>query len=170
MTSLIMFFEGIRSERQLVRAAADRLSLCWYLGYDLHEDLPDHSSLTRNRDRCGVDTFPRFFERIVEQCQTAGLVWGKQLHFDSTQVEANADYDTMLPRFYKVNIESLLIASGQNLKRLLAEWGWVRRLGPNGAQLVRGSTSFVLLISLFSSIARLEIELCKKQTDMLLAA
>jgi hypothetical protein len=51
---LIMFFEGIRSERQLVRTAADRLSLRWYLGYDLHEPLPDHSSLTRIRDRYGL--------------------------------------------------------------------------------------------------------------------
>jgi transposase len=52
---LVMFFEGIRSESQLVRTAADRLSLRWYLGYDLHEELPDHSSLTRIRDRYGID-------------------------------------------------------------------------------------------------------------------
>jgi transposase len=97
---LIMFFEGIRSERQLVRTASDRLSLRWYLGYDLHEPLPDHSSLTRIRDRYGLDTFKRFFERIVEQCQKAGLIWGKELYFDGTQVEANADRDKMLPRFY----------------------------------------------------------------------
>lgn len=72
----------------------------WYLGYDLHEELPDHSSLTRIRDRYGVDTFRHFFECIVEQCQEAGLVWGKELYFDGTQVEANADDDAMLPRFY----------------------------------------------------------------------
>jgi transposase len=44
---LVMFFEGIRSERQLMRHAADRLSVRWYVGYDLNEPLPDHSSLTR---------------------------------------------------------------------------------------------------------------------------
>src|SRR5690242_9590219 len=97
---LVMFFEGIRSERQLVRTAADRLSVHWYLGYDLHEQLPDHSTLTRIRDRYGVDTFRGFFEHIVEQCQKAGLVWGKELYFDGTQVEANADDDQMLTRFY----------------------------------------------------------------------
>jgi hypothetical protein len=43
---LVMFFEGIRSERQLMQHAADRLSVLWYLGYDLGEPLPDHSSLT----------------------------------------------------------------------------------------------------------------------------
>src|SRR5689334_16721825 len=62
---LIMFFQGMRSERQLVDTAADRLSLRWYLGYDLPEELPDHSSLTRIRDRYGIATFRRFFEHIV---------------------------------------------------------------------------------------------------------
>jgi transposase len=107
---LVMFFEGIRSERQLVRTAADRLSLRWYLGYDLHEELPDHSSLTRIRDRYGVDTFRRFFEGIVEQCQKAGLVWGKELYFDGTQVEANANDDQMLPRFYLEAMQAHLAA------------------------------------------------------------
>ena len=97
---LAMFFEGIRSERQLMEVAADRLSLRWFLGYDLHEALPDHSSLSKIRDRYGVTIFRRFFDRIVEQCQQAGLVWGKELYCDSTQVEANADRDKMLPRFY----------------------------------------------------------------------
>ncbi|MDQ5852536.1 MAG: transposase, partial [Chloroflexota bacterium] len=97
---LIMFFEGIRSERQLMQVAADRLSLRWFLGYDLHEPLPDHSSLARIRDRYGVELFRRFFDRIIEQCQQHGLVWGRELYFDSTQVEANADRDKMLPRFY----------------------------------------------------------------------
>ncbi len=97
---LVMFFEDLRSERQLMRVAADRLSVRWYLGYDLHEALPDHSSLTKIRDRYGVTIFRRFFDRIVEQCRHAGLVWGTELYLDSTQVAANADKDTMLPRFY----------------------------------------------------------------------
>src|SRR5919108_5560258 len=83
---LVMFFEGIRSERELVRVAADRLSLRWYLGYDLDEELPDHSSLTRIRSRYGLAIFERFFERIVELCQQAGLVWGKELIVDATKV------------------------------------------------------------------------------------
>ncbi len=39
---LVMFFEGIRSERLLMRHADDRLSVRWFLGYDLDEPLPDH--------------------------------------------------------------------------------------------------------------------------------
>ncbi|MDQ5854156.1 MAG: hypothetical protein M3380_19230 [Chloroflexota bacterium] len=72
----------------------------WYLGYDLHEALPDHSRLSKIRDHYVVTIFRRFFDRIVEQCQKEGLVWGKELYLDSTLVEANADRDKMLPRFY----------------------------------------------------------------------
>jgi transposase len=95
---LVMFFEGIRSERQLIETAADRLSIRWYLGYDLHEPLPDHSSLTRIRERYGLRTFRRFFERIVELCVEAGLVWGEEFYFDATKVEANASLDSMRSR------------------------------------------------------------------------
>src|SRR6266568_9498638 len=51
------------------------------------------------RLRYGLEVFRRFFEAIVEQCQKAKLVWGKELYFDSTQVNANADLDSLAPRF-----------------------------------------------------------------------
>jgi transposase len=95
---LVMFFEDIRSERQLMKVAADRLSVRWFLGYDLHEPLPDHSSLTRIRERYGLEVFRRFFELIVEECFEAGLVWGKELFFDSTKVEADAAVDSLASR------------------------------------------------------------------------
>src|SRR5947199_8832906 len=90
---LVMFFEVIRSERLLMRHAADRLSIRWFLGYDLGVPLPDHSSLTRIRTRYGLEVFRRFFEAIVEQCQEAGLVWGRELYVDATKVQANASRD-----------------------------------------------------------------------------
>ena len=96
---LILFFKGLRSERHLMQVVADRPSLRWYLGYDLGESLPDDSSLTRIRDRYGLEIFRRFFEVIVEQCITAGLVWGRELYFDATKVEANASLDSVGPRF-----------------------------------------------------------------------
>ena len=82
-----------------MQVVADRLSLRWYLGYDLREPLPDHSSLSRIRERYGLDCFRRFFEAIVEPCIAAGLVWGRELSFDATKVEANASLDSVGPRF-----------------------------------------------------------------------
>ena len=96
---LVMFFEDLRSERQLMRAVADRLSLRWYLGYDLHEPLPDHSSLTRIRERYGLEVFRGFFDRSVEMCVEAGLVWGEELFVDSTTVRANAAKGALVPKF-----------------------------------------------------------------------
>src|SRR3954449_2753919 len=82
-----------------MQVVADRLSLRWYLGYDLSEPLPDHSSLTRIRQRYGLEVFHRFFETVVEQSLATGLVWGKELYFDATKVEANASLDSVAPRF-----------------------------------------------------------------------
>jgi transposase len=96
---LVLFFEDLRSERRLMEAVADRLSLRWYLGYDLHERLPDHSSLTRIRERYGSSVFRRFFERIVEMCAEAGLVRGKEMFFDATKVGANAAVESLAPRW-----------------------------------------------------------------------
>jgi len=96
---MVLFFEGLHSERQLMRVVADRLSVRWYLGYDLGEALPDHSSLTKIRERYGLDTFRRFFDAIIERCRDAGLVWGKELYVDATKVDANASLDSVCPRF-----------------------------------------------------------------------
>jgi transposase len=97
---LIMFFEGLRSERQLMDMVNMRLDHRWYIGYDLGEPVPDHSSLSRIRERYGLEVFQRFFERIVECCIEAGLVWGKELYFDGTKVRANAAIDGMIPLFH----------------------------------------------------------------------
>ena len=107
---LILFFEGLRSERKLMETVHLNLAHRWYLGYRLDEPLPDHSSLTRIRTRLGLLLFQRFFQHVVELCQQAGLVWGQELIVDATKVPANADYDSLIPRWYlraKAHLEDL---------------------------------------------------------------
>ena len=99
---LALFFEGLRSERQLMRVAGDHLSIRWYAGYNLDESLPDHSSLTRIRQRLGLPLFRRFFEHVVELCDQAGLIWGKELLVDATKVRANAADSSIVPRLREV--------------------------------------------------------------------
>src|SRR5688572_19787391 len=113
-----MFFEGIRSERKLIATASLNLAHRWYPGYAPDEELPDHSSLTRIRHRLGVDVFQRFFEKIVDLCQQAGLVWGRELYVDATKIEANADLDSLVPRFAseaKTHLASLFADDGSAL-------------------------------------------------------
>jgi transposase len=81
---LIAFFEGIRSERKLMETVILNLAHRWYLGYDLDELLPDHSSLSKIRDRFGLGVFQSFFEEVIQQCVDASFVWGEELYFDST--------------------------------------------------------------------------------------
>ena len=96
---LIAFFEGITSERRLMETAGLNLAHRWYLGYDLDEPLPDHSSLSKIRSRYGLDAFHRFFERVVELCIEAGLVEGEELYLDATKVDANASIHGLRTRF-----------------------------------------------------------------------
>jgi transposase len=88
---LIMFFAGLRSERQLIAIA--RLNLAHRcgcplgaMGYNLDEPPPDHSSLSKIRTRLGLPIRRRFFEAIVEECVAAGFVWDKELIFDATNL------------------------------------------------------------------------------------
>ena len=97
---LILFFEGLRSERRLIETANLHLAHRWYLGYGLEEALPDHSSLTRIRQRLGLPILQRFFEHVVDLCQEAGLLWGRELFFDATKIRANAALSSVVPRFY----------------------------------------------------------------------
>jgi IS5 family transposase len=80
-------------------ARVPTIPIRWYLGYDLHEPLPDHSSLTKIRERYGLGVFRRFFDTIVQKCIEVGLVEGEELYFDATKVRANACLDSMTPRF-----------------------------------------------------------------------
>ncbi len=95
---LIAFFEGIRSERQLMETVNLNLAHRWFIGYDLGEAVPDHSSLSKIRKRYSLEVFQQFFEHIVELCIETGLVWGEELYFDSTKVKANANIKGMVER------------------------------------------------------------------------
>jgi len=90
------FFEGITQDRKLMRQAQVNLAIRWFAGYRLHESLPDHSSLTRIRQRWGEDRFKQIFQRIVQQCVDAGLVGGKTVHIDATLIRADVSWESLV--------------------------------------------------------------------------
>jgi hypothetical protein len=96
---LVMVVEGTGSEHQLLRLAADQLSIQCYLGVNRNEPSPDQSSLTRIRARYRVAVIHRFFDVILEQCRQADLVWSRKIYLDSTQVQGNAALGSLTPRF-----------------------------------------------------------------------
>jgi transposase len=117
---LLMFFAGIRSERQLLEQASYNLAMRWYAGYNMDEPLPDHSSLSKIRARLGLAIFRRFFEAITEQCVKAGLVQGDELIFDATKVRANASMDSLIPRLRLLTEEH--VAQFEPLEPSTALW------------------------------------------------
>jgi transposase len=98
---LLLIFYNVRSERELVLTIPERLDWLWFLGYDLDDDIPNHSVLSKARTRWGVEAFKTFFENIVWQCVQSGLVDGRKLFMDSSIVQADASNNSV------VNKESL---------------------------------------------------------------
>ena len=95
---LLLVLYNVRSERELMLTIPERLDWMWFLGYDLHDDVPDHSVLSKARSRWGVEAFKRFFERIVWQCVEAGIVDGKKLFVDASLIDADASNNSVIDK------------------------------------------------------------------------
>jgi len=93
---LLLIFYNVRSERELAATIPERLDWLWFLDYDLDDDIPNHSVLSKARARWGVEAFKTFFERIVWQCAQAGLVDGSKLFMDSSMVQADASNNSVV--------------------------------------------------------------------------
>jgi transposase len=103
--NLFGFFENIISDRELVRKASDRLSVRYYLGYDIDEKLPWHSTISRTRVIIKKETFELVFNKILEKCYQAGLIEGKHQSIDSTLVKANASLDSLERKVPKLSVK-----------------------------------------------------------------
>ena len=93
---LLLIFYNVRSERELMETIPVRLDWLWFLDYDLDDNIPNHSVLSKARARWGVDTFRSFFERIVWQCVQVGLVDGSKLFMDSSNIQADASNNSVV--------------------------------------------------------------------------
>lgn len=89
---LVGYLYGIPSERQIEERCCDSNAFRWYLGIDLDERVPDHSTISqlRRRKPSFRKVFRRLFEEVVRQCVEKGLVSGRLAATDSTHVKANA--------------------------------------------------------------------------------
>ena len=93
---LLLIFYNVRSERELMATIPVRLDWLWFLGYDLDDEIPNHSVLSKARSRWGVEAFKTFFERIVWQCVQAGLIDGSKIFMDSSLVQADASNNSVV--------------------------------------------------------------------------
>jgi len=93
------FLLGIVHDRRLMREAAVNLAIRWFAGFGLQDRLPDHSSLTRIRQRWGAERFRRIFEHTVRDCVTAGIAKGEVVHVDASLIRADVSWESLAERY-----------------------------------------------------------------------
>ena len=92
------FLLGIVHDRRLMREAQVNVAIRWFVGYGLHEMLPDHSSLTRIRQRWGAERFRWIFQRSVKACVEAKIAKGEVVHVDASLIRANVSWESLAVR------------------------------------------------------------------------
>lgn len=95
---LLGYFEGLDSERAMAWRAADSLSIRSFLGLELDEPSPDHSTISRTRRLIDVETHRAVFTWILQRLADGGLVKGQTLGIDATTLEANAALRSIVRR------------------------------------------------------------------------
>jgi transposase len=92
---LLLFLDNVSSERELMRIVGERLDYLWFLEFDLDDEIPNHSVLSKARRRWGPEVFEELFIATVRQCVQAGLINGHKIHMDGSLIDANASNDSL---------------------------------------------------------------------------
>jgi len=92
---LVGYLENITSDRQLVEHCSMRLDILYFLGFDIDEELPWHSTVSRTRQLFPETVFEQVFSRILGMCIEKGMVSGHTQAIDSAPVKANASMDSL---------------------------------------------------------------------------
>lgn len=101
---LVGYLENIISDRQLIQHASMRLDILYFLDYDIDDELPWHSTISRTRDMFPDALFTELFERVLAMCVHKGMVSGKTQAIDSAPIKANASMESLE---LKVPVEDL---------------------------------------------------------------
>ena len=95
---LVGRLENLVSDRRLVEHCALRLDILLFLGYEVDEELPWHSTVSRTRQLFPAAVFERLFDHVFAQCVARGLVAGDTQAVDSAPVKANASLEAVLEK------------------------------------------------------------------------
>src|SRR5262245_5708576 len=113
---LVGYFEGLSSERGIAWRASDSLVIRKFLGLELDEAAPDHSTISRTRRLIDLETHQRVFTWVLERLAKEGLLIGKTIGIDATTLEANAAMRSIVRRdtgaSYEEFLKGLAKASG----------------------------------------------------------
>ncbi|MDL5514999.1 IS1182 family transposase [Arenibacter sp. M-2] len=92
---LVGYLENIISDRKLMAHCSLRLDILYFIGYDIDEELPWHSTISRTRQLFPESVFEEVFTKVLSMCVEQGMVSGHTQAIDSAPVKANASMDTL---------------------------------------------------------------------------
>lgn len=92
---LVGYLENLISDRKLIDHCSMRLDILYFIGYDIDEELPWHSTISRTRQLFPESVFEEVFSRVLAMCVEKGMVSGHTQAIDSAPVKANASMDTL---------------------------------------------------------------------------
>lgn len=92
---LVGYLENLASDRRIITTASMRLDILFFIGYNIDEPLPWHSTLSRTRHLYGEDIFKQLFKNVLKQCIDNGMVSGRRQAVDSALIKANASMDSI---------------------------------------------------------------------------
>ena len=95
---MVGYFENLSSDRRIITTASMRLDILYFIGYDIDEPLPWHSTLSRTRQLYGEEIFLQLFQKVLSLCVQQGMVRGKRQAIDSAFIKANASLDSLLEK------------------------------------------------------------------------
>lgn len=95
---LVGYLTNINSDRTLIRYCSNCLEVRLFLGYDLNEELPWHSTISRTRFLFGEEVFSSLFQEVLRLCVHKGMVRGKRQAVDSAFIKANASMDSLVEK------------------------------------------------------------------------
>jgi transposase len=115
---LVGYCYSIRSERRLCQEVELNLAFRWFCRLGLEDTVPDHSTFSVNRHGRfrDSDVLRRVFERVVDQCVTAGLVGGEGFAVDASVIEADAS------RYRRVEGAAIEWTQGERTRRPVREY------------------------------------------------
>jgi transposase len=92
---LVGYLENIISDRKLIDHCSMRLDILYFIGYDIDEELPWHSTISRTRQLFPQDVFEGVFTKVFRMCVDTGMVSGHTQAIDSAPIKANASMDSL---------------------------------------------------------------------------
>src|SRR5215217_5055259 len=95
---LIGYLENLGSDRRIIAHSKMRLDILFFLGYDLDEELPWHSTISRTRQLYGEEVFKELFSKVLSLCVQKQMLSGRRQAIDSAYVKANASMDSLVAK------------------------------------------------------------------------